>query len=110
MPERRALRLPAVVVTIALLAALTGCSTGGSGDTVSGVVTQVTGDLGSVDSFVITDSSGESYQFTPTEGLTFHGGPLDHLREHIVSGEAVEVRYETADDGSLVALEVGDAG
>jgi len=110
MLDRRPFVVAVVVVLITAVGAA-GCSSGpGSDAVVSGVVTQVTGDLGAVETFVVTDETGESHQFTPAEGLTFHGGPLDHLREHIISGEPVEVTYQEADDGSLVAVEVGDAG
>jgi hypothetical protein len=110
MRDHRWPRVLIAVVTLVTVLGVAGCSSGdGSDDSVTGVVTQVTGDLGSVESFVITDSAGKSYQFTPADGLTFHGGPIDHLREHIVSGEPVAVSYEEADDGSLIAVVVGDA-
>ena len=79
------------------------------GESVEGIVLELEGDLTAVTSFVILDAAGERYSFIPAEGLTFHGGPLSHLRDHITSGDAVFVVYETAADGSLIAVEVGDA-
>lgn len=103
---------PTFIFTVAvLLSAVAGCTSDTSTDTtVVGIVTQVSGDLGSVESFIITDAEGQSYQFTPADGLLFDGGPIDHLREHIISGDPVEVRYERSDDGSMVAVEVTDEG
>ena len=79
------------------------------GESVEGIVLELEGDLTDVTSFVILDAGGERYTFVPAEGLTFHGGPLSHLRDHITSGDAVFVVYERAVDGSLVAVEVSDA-
>lgn len=79
------------------------------GVSVEGIVLELEGDLTEVQYFVVMDSDGERYTFTPAAGLTFHGGPLSHLRDHITSGQSVFVVYETAADGSLVAVEVGDA-
>lgn len=94
-----------------LMSAVAGCTSDTStDDTVVGIVTQVSGDLGSVESFIITDPQGQSYQFTPVDGLLFDGGPIDHLREHIVSGDPVKVSYERSDDGAMIAVEVTDAG
>jgi len=103
---------PTLFLTVAvLLSALAGCTSDTSTDTtVVGIVTQVSGDLGSVESFIITDPEGQSYQFTPADGLLFDGGPIDHLREHIISGDPVKVRYERSDDGAMVAVEVTDEG
>jgi hypothetical protein len=103
---------PALALTIVvLLSAAVGCTSDASSDTtVVGIVTQVSGDLGSVESFIVTDPQGQSHQFTPAPGLLFDGGPIDHLREHIVTGDPVEVRYERSDGGALIAVEVTDRG
>ena len=79
------------------------------GVSVEGIVLELEGDLTSVQSFVVMAPDGERYTFIPAEGLTFHGGPLSHLRDHLTSGDTVFVVYERAGDGSLVAVEVGDA-
>lgn len=99
-----------VLAVVVLVSAVAGCSSDSTDTMVVGIVTQVSGDLGSVESFIITDPEGQSYQFTPVDGLLFDGGPIDHLREHIVSGDPVQVRYERSDDGALIAVEVTDEG
>lgn len=99
-----------VLAVVVLVSAVAGCTSDSTDTMVVGIVTQVSGDLGSVESFIITDPEGQSYQFTPVDGLLFDGGPIDHLREHIVSGDPVQVRYERSDDGALIAVEVTDEG
>ena len=98
-----------VTVAVSLLAvSVVGCGGDDASDTVTGVVTQVTGQLAEVDSFVITDTDGKSHRFVPAEGLRFHDGPLDHLREHIITGTPVVVVFERGADGALVAVSVED--
>jgi hypothetical protein len=112
MRDRRRLRRGAVAVLVAVVVvAMAACSSsdGGGDGRVTGVVTQVSGELGEVASFVVTDGEGKSFQFEPAPGLTFDGGPLDHLREHIVSGDPVQVAYERSPDGVLVAIRVTDS-
>lgn len=79
------------------------------GVSVEGVVLELEGDLTAVEYFVVLDPDGTRYTFVPADGLTFHGGAVSHLRDHITSGAPVFVAYETAADGSLVAIEVSDA-
>jgi hypothetical protein len=79
------------------------------GVSVEGIVLELEGNLAAVEYFVVMDSGGERYIFVPADDLTFHGGPVSHLRDHITSGDPVFVAYETAADGSLVAVEVSDA-
>jgi hypothetical protein len=107
-PWRRG-ALAVLVVVVVLATAACSSSDGGGDGRVTGVVTQVSGELGEVASFVVTDGEGKSYQFEPAPGLTFEEGPLDHLREHIVSGDPVEVAYERSPEGVLVAIRVTDA-
>ncbi len=97
-----------LVIPSLLIVACSSSDDDGEGR-VTGVVTQVSGDLGEVTSFVVTDGDGRSHQFEPAPGLMFEDGPLDHLREHIVSGDPVEVGYERAEDGALIAVDVADA-
>lgn len=79
------------------------------GVSVEGIVLELQGDLTAVEFFVVMDASGERYTFVPADDLTFHGGPLSHLRDHVTSGAPVFVVYESSPDGSLVAVEVDDA-
>jgi hypothetical protein len=105
---------PAFLVRIAAAAAIVGlvggCTIGDgtdvTGDHIEGIVTEVTGDLTTVQSFVILDGDGDSHLFTPQSGLLFYGGPLSHLRDHIVTGERVRVVYERGAYGDLVATSV----
>lgn len=90
-----------------LLVTLVAC--GSDDGAVTGVVTDVAGDLTSVESFTILTEDGEC-TFVPAEGLTFHGSPLSHLSSHLVSGDPISVTYDTTDDGSKVATAVHDAG
>jgi hypothetical protein len=100
----------AVVLLVIPSLFIVACSASDDGEgRVMGVVTQVSGELGEVTSFVVTDGEGRSHQFEPAPGLMFEDGPLDHLREHIVSGDPVEVRYERSEDGALIAIDVADA-
>jgi hypothetical protein len=94
--------------TAVLLLTVAGCSSNAvdddhHDDTVSGVVTEVSGSLTEVESFVILDDEGNSHLFRPEPGLLFLGGPLGHLREHVVSGERVTVTFEPTADGEMIA-------
>jgi hypothetical protein len=73
---------------------------------VAGVVTEVTGDLSGVESFVVLDVDGDSYKFVPRSGLEVMGNPPSHLRDHVVSGDPVIVTYHEDALGVLVADEV----
>lgn len=100
----RSVRVVAMVGLIALVA-VSCAGDGGDVDAhVSGVVTEVTGDLTLVKSFVVLDSDGESHLFTPEPDLLFLGGPLSHLRDHVVTGQRVTVSFEEANDGRRIAV------
>lgn len=81
-------------------------SCGGSGDNLTGSIIEVSGDLVQVDSFTVL-SEGAAHTFVPQEGAKF-SIPLPHLRDHLRSGEAVEVTYSEV-DGVLIASNVVDA-
>lgn len=87
-----------------LLLLLVACS---GQETVRGVVVDVQGDLQTVERFTLLTEEGEQLEFVPGTGLRFDGGPLSHLRQHMVSGEPVRVRYES-ESGALVVVEVSD--
>ena len=92
-----------------LLLVLAACSTGDEGRA-DGVVIDLVGGISSIESFTVRLGDGTDRIFEPAPGILFHGAaPLAHLRDHLVSGERVEVRFRTLDDGTLLALDVGDA-
>lgn len=96
---------------LALVVVAAACGSGGDGPaevTVSGVVVDVQGDLSSVEAFTIRTGGGDDLVFTPGPDVTFDGGPLSHVRSHLVSGEPVKVTYETSASGELVAVVVED--
>jgi hypothetical protein len=98
--------LAAVVVLVVAAAVITGCSSQDNGSVTVGVVTQVSGERGYVESFIVTDESGQSLRFRPVAGLTVDGAPINSLREYLVSRERVQVDFERSDDGFLIATEV----
>lgn len=88
------------------MTALVAC--GGSDKAVEGRLAEVDSDLLVVRSFVLLTDDGERLDFTVEPGATFHGGPLAHIRDHLLSGESVVVFYEER-DGGLVATGVEDS-
>lgn len=97
----------ALGLTCALLA-VSGCS-GASTEEVSGVVIDVTGDLTTVDAFIVRLPDGTNQVFEPAPGLRFDGtAPVSHLRDHLRSAAPITIRYEVLDDGTRIALEVSD--
>ena len=91
---------------MAALLIVSACSSeeSSAADTVEGIVTEVTGDLTAVESLVILDSEGKSHLFKPTPGLLFYGGPLSHLRDHVVTGQRVVVTFEAGAYGEQIAV------
>jgi hypothetical protein len=102
---------PVLLAAATALIFLSGCAAAeeSSGE-VTGVVTEVTGDLTSAESFVVIDVSGDSFKFVPGEGMTVAGGPVSHLRDHVVSGEPVKVLFHAGSKGELIADDIQDAG
>ncbi len=91
---------------VLLMFALVSCA-GGEQTLITGVVVDYQGDLVTVQSFTVQTPQGERLQFVPAADADF-GFPLPHLKEHMVSSEAVEVRY--VDEGDrLIATSVSDA-
>ena len=93
--------------TIAAVALLVASCGGSTPDSIVGSVIAIDGTLQQTASFTLI-ADGTRYEFTPADGLTFHGGPLSHLSDHVRSGVRVEVQFEER-DGELVATYVGDA-
>lgn len=86
--------------------AVSGCAGGQPSDvdgSVTGVVSQVTGNDTTVDAFVIVNDAGSSHLFVPGVDLTCDGEPLVHLRTHLLERDRLLVTYETNADGALEA-------
>ena len=98
-----------VALPIVLLGSACSESPGGDGEII-GVVTEVTGDLSGIESFVVLHVEGGSFKFKPRSGLLVMGAPPSHLRDHVVSGEPVKVTYHENSVGELIADEVTDSG
>lgn len=78
-------------------------------ETVRGIVVEVEGGLTEIDGFLVRLDDGSQVRFEPAEGLMFDGNaPLGHIRDHLRSGESVEVQYEVLPDGRRIAHAVGD--
>ncbi len=93
--------------TVLVVFVLTAC--GGGTDTVAGVVVDVTGDITTVERFVLRLPNGTDQQLTPAPGITFHdGAAIGHLRDHLRSGQSIVVEYEVLEDGTWIALSVDD--
>jgi len=75
----------------------------------TGVVIDVQGNLQGTNSFTILIEDGSELVMIPAPGLLFDGGPLSHLRDHVLSGAKVKVVYTVEDDGTHIAIQVGDA-
>lgn len=105
------LKLLLAVAVVAMILLVSGCSTvdDPSDNMLSGIISEVSGDLATVTGFVVLGEDGSSHRFTPTDGLLFEGGPLTHLREHVVTGQPVVVTFELGASGELVAVRVEDA-
>lgn len=106
--------LPKILLAVAVVATIllvSGCSTAdpASDNMLSGVISEVSGDLTTVTGFVVLAEDGSSHRFTPMDGLLFEGGPLTHLRQHVVTGQRVVVTFELGTSGELVAVRVEDA-
>jgi hypothetical protein len=99
----------ALVIAVAMVGA--GCVSDSVEDenTVEGIVTEVTGDLVAVETLVIMDSDGKSHLFKPKPGLLFYGGPLSHLRDHVVTGQRVVVTFDHGAYGDRIAILVEHA-
>ncbi len=82
------------------------CGTGeDSQETVHGRITDVQiRSVTEVDSFSLSDAGGETWSFTALGPLEF---TPSHLREHMLTGEDVSVRFRRA-GGVLIAVGVED--
>ena len=98
-----------LVVLVAVLSLTPGCgATSSDTSEVTGVVVAVDGTLEGIDMFTVLLDDGTTVEVVPEPGLLFDGGPLSHLRDHLVSGSPISVAYQQEGE-RLVATEVGDA-
>lgn len=91
---------------VALAVAISAC--GGPAPAIEGRLIDVVGGIEAIERFVVVTEVGESLEFVPGPGATFDGGPLSHIRDHLISGEPVVVSYEER-DGVLIATAIEDA-
>ncbi len=90
-----------------LMVALAAC--GGGRQTVRGVVIEVEGGITDVSGFLLRLPNGSDLRLRPADGVLFHDdAPIGHIRDHLLSGESIEVEYEILDDGTAVAYTVTD--
>lgn len=107
------------------LGLLTGCSSDGGVETYdlvattsetnpgllrseTGVVVALDSSLAEVHSFSILLSDGSTLELIPQPGLLFEGGPLSHIRDHLVSGAPIRVEFHE-DGDPLIATKVADS-
>ena len=76
---------------------------------VIGTVIDVKGDLSTITLITLLTEDGERVDFVPADGVLFDGGPISHVRDHLISGTPVKFEYRELDNGSLEALTLGDA-
>ncbi len=94
------------ILAVAILLTLVAC---GGRDSTRGVVIEVEGDLTEVTGFLLRLPDGSDLRLRPAAGILFHDdAPLSHLRDHLRSGEPVEVEYEVLENGTAVAYRIGD--
>ena len=92
---------------ILLVVVASACSEGR--ETVRGIVIEVEGGIAEVDGFLLRLSDGEQIRLRPADGILFHdNAPIGHIRDHLRTGEPIEVEYEVLDDGTAVAWEIRD--
>jgi hypothetical protein len=113
--------MPILVLVIAIFVVVAACGESAEGDHTApvapddsvidvlyGVVIDVDGDLTTTYSFTILLDSGDEVILYPTAEATFHGGPMSHIRSHILSGVPVNVDYVILADGAYAAVRASD--
>ena len=66
------------------------------------------GDLSEIRAFSLLLSDGVVLELVPQAGLLFDGGPLSHVRDHMVSGAPITAEFQV-EAGVAIATSVGDA-
>ena len=102
---------PLAVVTTTAAAEPATTTTAGEPEvlTATGIVIDVAGDLTATTAVTILDGDGMQIVFVPSADATFHGGPVSHIRDHLLSGLPVVVGYVVLADGTLEATSFNDA-
>lgn len=103
--------VPVDVVTTTTLTEPSTTTTTGEPEvlTATGIVIDIAGDLTATTSVTIIDGDGTQIVFVPSAEATFHGGPVSHIRDHLLSGLPLVVDYVVAGDGTLEAISFDDA-
>lgn len=104
------IRPAAGLVALALAVGVSSCGSDGETsdhEVVVGVVTAVQGDLRGIEEFEVLLSDGTTLVVTPVPGLSFDGGPLAHVQDHLRTGAPVRLSIDR-DGSSAVAYEIGD--
>ena len=95
------------LLAVLLLILVTAC--GGGRDATRGVVVEVEGGGADVTGFLLQLPDGSKLRLQPAEGVRFpNDAPLSRLRDHLRSGEPVEVEFEQLPDGTAIAYSVSD--
>jgi hypothetical protein len=90
-----------------LLVVSAACSDGRQ--TARGIVIEVEGTITEIEGFLLRLPDGATIRLRPADGVLFHdNAPIGHIRDHLRSGETIEVEYEVLDDGSAVAYQITD--
>ncbi len=76
--------------------------------TTTGIVIDMAGDLAATTGVTILDGDGVQIIFVPSADATFHGGPVSHIRDHLLSGLPVVVEYRVLGDGTFEAISFDD--
>ena len=94
---------------LAVLLLILTAACGGGREATRGVVVEVEGGIADVTGFLLLLPDGSRLRLQPAEGVLFHeDASLGHLRDHLRSGEPVEVEFERLPDGTAIAYSVSD--
>lgn len=106
-----ALSLAALALGATAAACASPPTDGGEGETMRfvGHVTDVRArSLTELEALRVTDAAGASRRFRAEEGRAFDEFTPSHAREHMLTGEPIEVTYRES-DGTLFIVDLADA-
>lgn len=107
-----ALSLAALALGAAAAACAPPPTDGGEGETMRfiGHVSDVRArSLTELEALRVTDAAGASRWFRAEEGRAFDEFTPSHAREHMLTGEPIEVTYRESSDGTLFIVDLADA-